>query len=317
MFNSDNRNDGWEKQALEKLAFASVQEQRRSRRWSILFKSLTFLYLFILLFIGLGWFGDNGVAITGKHTALVEVRGEISANSISSADNINTGLQNAFKDKNTQGVILRINSPGGSPVQAGYINDEIRRLRAEYPDIPLYAVIEDVCASGGYYVAVAADKIYVDKASIVGSIGVLMNGFGFTGTMEKLGIERRLLTAGENKGFLDPFSPSNPQQLKYAKEMLEDVHEQFIKVVQQGRGNRLRNTPEIFSGIVWTGQKSIELGLADALGSADYVAREIIKAEDIVDYTTKESFTERFANRLGSASANALFNTGNRWWGFR
>lgn len=317
MLDSDNRNDGWEKQALEKLAFASVQEQRRSRRWSILFKSLTFLYLFILLFIGLGWFGDNGVAISGKHTALVEVRGEISANSISSADNINTGLQNAFKDKNTQGVILRINSPGGSPVQAGYINDEIRRLRAEYPDIPLYAVIEDVCASGGYYVAVAADKIYVDKASIVGSIGVLMNGFGFTGAMEKLGIERRLLTAGENKGFLDPFSPSNPQQLKYAKKMLEDVHQQFIKVVQQGRGNRLRNTPEIFSGIVWTGQKSIELGLADALGSADYVAREIIKAEDIVDYTTKESFTERFANRLGSASANALFNTQNKWWGFQ
>jgi protease-4 len=253
------------------------------------------------------------VAISGKHTALVELRGEISANSISSADNINTGLQNAFKDKKTQGVILRINSPGGSPVQAGYINEEIRRLRTEYPNIPLYAVIEDICASGGYYVAVAADKIYVDKASIVGSIGVLMNGFGYTGAMEKLGIERRLLTAGENKGFLDPFSPLNPQQEQYAKEMLEDVHQQFIQVVQQGRGKRLKNSPEIFSGIVWTGQKSIELGLADALGGAEYVAREIIKAEDIVDFTTRESFAERFANRLGSASANALISAGNGW----
>jgi len=251
--------------------------------------------------------------VSGKHTALVELRGEISANSISSADNINTGLQNAFKDKKTQGVILRINSPGGSPVQAGYINDEIRRLRAEYPDIPLYAVIEDVCASGGYYVAAAADKIYVDKASIVGSIGVLMNGFGYTGAMKKLGIERRLLTAGENKGFLDPFSPLDPQQQKYAREMLKDIHQQFIQVVQQGRGERLRNVPEIFSGIVWTGQKSIELGLADALGSAEFVAREIIKAEDIVDYTAKESFAERFAKRLGSATANALISAGNGW----
>jgi len=313
MFDSENRHEGWEKQALEKLAFSSVQEQRRARRWGIFFKSLTFVYLFILLFLGLGWFSDNGVAISGKHTALVELRGEISANSISSADNINAGLQNAFKDKNTQGVILRINSPGGSPVQAGYINDEIRRLRAEYPDIPLYAVIEDICASGGYYVAAAADRIYVDKASIVGSIGVLMNGFGYTGMMEKLGIERRLLTAGENKGFLDPFSPPNPQQQKHAKEMLTDIHQQFIQVVQQGRGKRLRNLPEIFSGIVWTGQKSIELGLADALGSAEYVAREIIKAENIVDYTEKESFTERFAKRLGSAFANALINTGNGW----
>jgi len=313
MLDSEDRKEGWEKQTLEKLAFSSVNEQRRARRWGIFFKSLTFLYLFILLFIGLGWFRDNGVAMSDKHTAIVELRGEISANSISSADNVNEGLKNAFKDKNTQGVILRINSPGGSPVQAGYINDEIRRLRAEYPDIPLYAVIEDICASGGYYVAVAADKIFVDKASIVGSIGVLMNGFGFTGTMEKLGIERRLLTAGENKGFLDPFLPSNPQQQEYAQEMLNDIHQQFIQVVQKGRGKRLKDKSEIFSGIVWTGQKSIELGLTDALGSADYVAREIIKAESIVDFTTKESFTERFANRLGSASTNALINAGNEW----
>jgi len=313
MFDSEDRKEGWEKQMLEKLAFSSVIEQQRTRRWGIFFKSLTFLYLFILLFIGLGWFRDNGVAMSDKHTAIVELRGEISANSISSADNINEGLKNAFKDKNTQGVILRINSPGGSPVQAGYINDEIQRLRADYPDIPLYAVIEDICASGGYYVAVAADKIFVDKASIVGSIGVLMNGFGFTGTMEKLGIERRLLTAGENKGFLDAFSPSDPQQQEYAQEMLNDIHQQFIQVVQKGRGKRLKDKSEIFSGIVWTGQKSIDLGLADALGSADYVAREIIKAESIVDFTAKESFTERFAKRLGSASTNALINAGNGW----
>ena len=313
MIDSEDRKEGWEKQTLEKLVFSSVNEQRKTRRWGIFFKSLTFLYLFILLFIGLGWFRDNGVAMSDKHTAIVELRGEISANSVSSADNVNEGLKNAFKDKNTQGVILRINSPGGSPVQAGYINDEIKRLRAEYPDIPLYAVIEDICASGGYYVAVAADKIYVDKASIVGSIGVLMNGFGFTGTMEKLGIERRLLTAGENKGFLDAFSPSNPQQQEYAKEMLNDIHQQFIQVVQKGRGKRLKDRSEIFSGIVWTGQKSIELGLTDALGSADYVAREIIKAESIVDFTTKESFAERFARRLGSASTNALINAGNGW----
>jgi protease IV len=313
MIDSEDRKEGWEQEMLEKLAFSSVNEQRRTRRWGIFFKSLTFLYLFILLFIGLGWFSDNGVSMSDKHTAIVELRGEISANSVSSSANINEGLKNAFKDKNTQGVILRINSPGGSPVQAGYINDEIQRLRAKYPDIPLYAVIEDICASGGYYVAVAADKIYVDKASIVGSIGVLMNGFGFTGTMEKLGIERRLLTAGENKGFLDAFSPPNPQQQQYAQGMLNDIHQQFIRVVQKGRGKRLKDKPEIFSGIVWTGQKSIDLGLTDALGSADYVAREIIKAESIVDFTTKESFVERFAKRLGSASTNTLINAGNGW----
>jgi protease-4 len=253
------------------------------------------------------------MSISGKHTALVELRGVISPDSISSADNVNAGLQNAFKDKKTQGVILRINSPGGSPVQAGYINDEIRRLRAEYPQIPLYAVVEDVCASGGYYVAAAADKIYVDKASIVGSIGVLMNGFGFTGAMEKLGVERRLITAGKNKGFLDPFSPPNTEQEEYAKEMLGDVHEQFIQVVQQGRGERLKNLPEIFSGIVWTGQKSIDLGLADAMGSAEYVAREVIKAEQIVDYTAREGFAERFAKRFGAVMADTLVSTGSSW----
>jgi protease-4 len=308
-------NEGSEKQVLEKLLLSSLREQRRARQWSVFFKSLTFVYLFILLFVGLGWFGDSDMSISGKHTALVELRGVIAPDSISSADNVNAGLQHAFKDQKTQGVILRINSPGGSPVQAGYINDEIRRLRAEYPRIPLYAVVEDVCASGGYYVAAAADKIFVDKASIVGSIGVLMNGFGFTNAMDKLGVERRLLTAGKNKAFLDPFSPVNPEQAEYAKKMLDDIHKQFIEVVQEGRGKRLKNTPEIFSGIVWTGQKSIDLGLADAMGSAEYVAREVIKAEHIVDYTTREGFAERFAKRFGAAAASVLMSMGSYSYG--
>lgn len=317
MADSENRSEGWEKQMLEKLVFSSLQEQRRARHWSILFKSLTFLFLFSLLFLALGWVDTKDGPILAKHTALVELRGVISADSVSSADNINAGLQEAFKDKKTQGVILRINSPGGSPVQAGYINDEIRRLRTAYPEIPLYAVVEDICASGGYYVAVAADQIYVDKASIVGSIGALMDGFGFTGTMEKLGIERRLLTAGENKGFLDPFSPPNSQQQEYAREMLGDIHQQFIQVVQEGRGKRLKDASEIFSGMVWTGQKSIDLGLTDAMGSAEYVAREVIKAEHIVDYTTQEGFVERFAKRFGAVAANTLVSAGSSGWGLR
>lgn len=316
MSDSENRNEDWNKQVLEKLVLSSLREQRRARQWGIFFKSLAFIYLFMLLFFGLGWLGNSDMSISGKHTALVELRGVISPDTISSADNINAGLQHAFKDAKTQGVILRINSPGGSPVQAGYINDEIRRLRAEYPEIPVYAVVEDVCASGGYYVAVAADKIYVDKASIIGSIGVLMNGFGFTGAMEKLGVERRLITAGENKAFLDPFSPTNAEQEEYAKKMLGDIHEQFIQIVQQGRGERLKEGPEIFSGKVWTGQKSIELGLADAMGSAEYVAREVIKAEHIVDYTTREGFAERFAKRFGGVMAETLISTVQNW-GFR
>jgi protease IV len=313
MADSENRDESWEKRVLEKLALSSLQEQRRARRWGIFFKSLTFIYLFILLFYWLGWSSQSDMSISGKHTALVDLRGVISPDTIGSAENINAGLQHAFKDKKTQGVILRINSPGGSPVQSGYINDEIRRLRAEYPDIPLYAVVEDICASGGYYIASAADKIFVDKASMVGSIGVLMNGFGFTGVMEKLGIERRLLTAGENKAFLDPFSPTNIEQEKYARKMLGEIHRQFIEVVRQGRGQRLKEDPEIFSGIMWTGEKSVELGLADAMGSADYVAREVIKAEHIVDYTTREGFAERFAKRLGGVTAEALIGSGIGW----
>ena len=299
----------WERQTIEKVALAAIQEQRRARHWGIFFKLLIFIYLFALLFIGMGWFGkkDGG---SGRHTALVEVRGVIAPDSAASADAINTGLQEAFKDKRTQGMVLRINSPGGSPVQAGYINDEIKRLRTKYPDIPLYAVVEDICASGGYYVAVAADKIYVDKASIVGSIGVLMDGFGFTGTMDKLGVERRLLTAGKNKAFLDPFSPVVETHKDFAEQMLTQIHQQFVDVVRAGRGKRLKETPDMFSGLLWVGQASIELGLADELGSVDYVAREVIKAEDIVDFTPRENVAERLAKKLGTGMGESLSRLG-------
>ena len=305
-------NGDWERQVLEKLALSALQEQRRARHWSIFFKLLLFIWLFGLLLLTIGWIGKKEVPHVGKHTALVELDGIIAPGTEASAENITSGLQSAFKDKNTLGVILRINSPGGSPVQAGNINDEIRRLRAKYPGIPLYAVVEDICASGGYYVAVAADKIYVNKASIIGSIGVLMDGFGFTGTMEKLGIERRLLISGDNKGFLDPFSPLNTEQKNYAQKMINEIHQQFIQVVRQGRGKRLKETPDMFSGLVWTGQKSIELGLADALGNVDYVAREVIKAEEVVDFTPHESLAERFARHLGGEMAKALFSS-PRW----
>jgi protease IV len=302
--------ENWERGVLERLVASVVDEQRRARRWGILFKSLGFLYLFVVLLLVLGWLGGKERALPGKHTALVEVNGVIAPDSQASAERVNAGLQDAFKDSKTMGVIVRLNSPGGSPVQAAQINGEMRRLRALYPKIPLYAVVEDICASGGYYVAVAADRIYVDRASIVGSIGVLMDGFGFTGTMQKLGVERRLLTAGDNKGFLDPFSPLNPGQKEYAEKLLAEVHRQFIEVVKQGRGKRLKETPELFSGLIWTGQKSIELGLADAIGSVDYVAREVIKAEDIVDFTPHENVIERFARRFGTATAEALVRLG-------
>ena len=306
---SESNTSGWERAVLEKVALAAVTEQRRARRWSILFKFLIFAYLFIVLFVAMGWFGKKDGS-PDKHTALVELNGVIAAGSPASADAVMQGLADAFKDKRTQGIILRINSPGGSPVQSGYINDEIKRLRAKYPQIPLDAVVEDICASGGYYVAVAADRIFVNKASMIGSIGVLMNGFGFTGTMEKLGVERRLLAAGENKGFLDPFSPLNDDQKAHARQMLAEIHEQFIDVVRKGRGKRLKETPEMFSGLVWVGQKSIELGLADAIGSAEQVARDVIKAEEIVDFTPRENVAERFAKRFGASMAESLIKFG-------
>jgi len=289
----------WERKTLEKLAFASLAEQKTRRRWGIFFKLLGFAYLTVIIILASDW-GDAEKITDGRHTALVQLKGVIEASGESSAAKINTALREAFEDKGTAGVILRINSPGGSPVQSGIINDEIHRLRGKYPDIPLYVVVEDVCASGGYYVAVAADKIFVDKASLVGSIGVLMDGFGFTGTMDKLGVERRLLTAGENKGFLDPFSPQEPKQRQYAQSMLGEIHKQFIDVVKKGRGARLKEAPDMFSGLVWTGARSIELGLADDYGTVSSVARDVIKAEKIMDYTQKENIAERFAKRFGA-----------------
>ncbi len=300
--------NNWERGVLEKLAMSAIQEQRRARHWSIFFKVLTFGYLFIVLFLFMGWVGSksDGALSGDKHTALIDLNGVISADSNANADNVIGSLQEAFKDSNTQGIILRINSPGGSPVQAGYINDEIRRLRVQYPNIPLYVVVEDMCASGGYYIAAAADKIYVNKASIVGSIGVLMDGFGFTGVMDKLGVERRLMTAGENKGFMDPFSPRNPKHEEFTRKMLAEIHQQFIDVVRQGRGKRLQETPEMFSGLFWTGEQSIKMGLADEIGSVDSVARDVIKAEDIVDFTMHEGIADRLAKKFGAGVASAF-----------
>jgi protease-4 len=295
----------WERDVLEKLALSAVQEQRRTRRWGVFFKSLGFVYLFLMLFLLSGWFGDSDVSKIGKHTALVDLQGEIASDKVN-ADTIIAGLDDAFDNKNTQGVILRINSPGGSPVQAGQINDEIHRLRKLHPTIPLYVVVDDICASGGYYIAAAADKIFVDKASLVGSIGVLMDGFGFTKTMDKLGVERRLITAGANKGFLDPFSPADPKQEAYAHQMLAEIHNQFIQVVREGRGKRLKETPDIFSGLVWSGEESIKLGLADGYGTVDSVARDVIKAKDVVDFTPHEGLADRLAGKLGVVMANIL-----------
>ncbi|MFN0304688.1 MAG: S49 family peptidase, partial [Burkholderiales bacterium] len=248
----DDLKEGWERLVIERLASEGLKEQKRARRWGIFFKILGFAYVTFILVMAIDWgFGSKG----GKHTALIEIAGVIDSKGNANADRVTTALQNAFKDVNTQGIVLRINSPGGSPVQAGIIYDEIVRLRAKHPTTPLFAVIEDICASGGYYIAAATDKIYVDKASIVGSIGVLMDGFGFTETMEKLGVERRLVTAGENKAFLDPFSPMNTQHREFAKGLLGDIHQQFITVVKKGRGDRLKEDPAVFSGLIWTGAK--------------------------------------------------------------
>ncbi|MCI0399919.1 MAG: S49 family peptidase [Gammaproteobacteria bacterium] len=285
---------------------AGLEEQRRARRWGIFFKAVLFIYLFALLLVYLPEELGQTKLGKGKHTALVAVDGIIAEDGQASADNVVRGLRAAFDDTETAGVILRINSPGGSPVQAGYVNDEIERLRKIHPEIPLYAVITDTCASGGYYIAVAADKIFVNKASIVGSIGVLMDGFGYVGAMQKIGIERRLITAGAHKGFLDPFSPLQAEDVRHVQAMLDDIQSQFVEVVKKGRGDRLKDDQEIFSGLVWTGEQSLELGLADALGGASYVAREVIGAEEIVDFTPKENYFDRFARHLGVVLAEKL-----------
>lgn len=294
------KKEGWERALLEKLAFASLREQRARRRWGIFFK------LALLVIVGFAvWgtfdFSAADMETMGSHTALVEIDGVIEAGGASSADKIIPALNRAFADDSAVGVIMRINSPGGSPVQAGMINDEITRLRAAYPKKPLYVVVDEMCASGGYYIAAAADRIYVNKASIVGSIGVLMDGFGFTGLMEKIGVERRLLTAGENKGFLDPFSPQTAKHKEYAQTMLDEIHQQFIAVVRKGRGKRLKETPDMFSGLYWSGAKAVELGLADGFGTIDTVARDELKSEDMIDYTQHEGLPERVLKKFGAS----------------
>jgi len=303
---NDTNDSQVEQKLVNQLAREFLQEQRSQRRWSIFFKSLLALYLFSFLAVYLSGEWQGSGFSGGKHTALIDIQGVIAMESEANADYIASGLRAAFKDENTAGVIIRINSPGGSPVQSGYINDEIHRLRKEYPDTPLYAVIGDLCASGGYYIASAADKIYADKASLVGSIGVIMSGFGFVESIEKLGIERRVRHAGKSKAFLDPFSPQKEEELAHIDNLLDGVYQQFIDTVKQGRGDRLIDDDKIFSGLIWTGEQSIELGLVDELGSAGYVAREIIGVEEIVDFTYRQNYLDRFAGSLGASIAMHL-----------
>ena len=303
----DPSKPNWEQQAIVDIANQGLKEQRRTRRWGIFFKLLGFAYLFLLLTI----FFNNREAVipSERHTALVDMIGIIAEGENASADFVTHGLRSAFESEKSVAVILRINTPGGSPVQAAYINTEMKRLREEFPTKPLYVVISDVCASGGIYAAVAADKIFASQSSIVGSIGVRMDGFGFVDTLDKLGIERRLMTAGDHKAILDPFSPEDEFEKEHVQNLLDEVHQQFIEIVKEGRGDKLADDPILFSGLFWTGTKAMELGLVDGFGSAGYVAREVVGVEDIVDYTYKEDFFSRFSKRMGSAMASQL----NSW----
>jgi protease-4 len=291
---------GWERTTLEKLAMATLVEQRIARRWRNGIRIAWLLLVATLVWLGVERGGGGAADVTKPHTAVVEIKGEIASGAEASADLIVAAMRSAFEDEGAKAVVLLINSPGGSPVQAGIINDEIRRLKAKH-NKPVYVVVEETCASAAYYIAVAADKIYVDKASVVGSIGVLMDGFGFTGLMDKLGVERRLMTAGENKGFLDPFSPQTEKQRAFAQSMLDQIHQQFIGAVKAGRGTRLKESPDMFSGLFWTGQQAVELGLADQLGNLDFVAREVVGAEELVDYTRKDNVAERLVKRFGAS----------------
>jgi len=290
---------GWERATLEKLALAAIEEQRAARRWRNGIRLAWLVFLSVLVWMGMQQ-STPGTDVSKPHTAVVEIKGEIASGTEASAELVVAAMRGAFEDQGAQAVVLLINSPGGSPVQAGIINDEIHRLKAKH-NKPVYAVVEETCASAAYYIAAGADQIFVDKASIVGSIGVLMDGFGFTGLMDKLGVERRLMTAGENKGFMDPFSPQTEKQRAFAQGMLDQIHQQFITVVKNGRGKRLKETPETFSGLFWTGQQAVEMGLADQLGNLDFVAREIVKAEELVDYTRRDNVAERLVKRFGAS----------------
>ncbi|MBD9360205.1 signal peptide peptidase SppA [Methylomonas fluvii] len=300
---------GWEKSVLEKLAFAAIDEQKAARRWGIFFKLLTFAYLAVVLGIAIYPKFKEGIdSGSSEHVAIVDVLGQIVEGEAASADTVIEGLRDAAKDKNAKGIILNINSPGGSPVQSAYIYDEIRRLKVEHPKLPIYSVVGDMCASGGYYVASATDKIFVNQASIIGSIGVIMNGFGFTNVLDKLGVERRLLTAGAHKAMLDPFSPVNQQESKHMQSLLDQVHQQFITAVREGRGKRLKETeaPEMFSGLIWTGTEGVRLGLADDFGSVDSVARDQFGTEEKVNFTPQERLIDRLAGKFGASFGHAI-----------
>jgi len=297
-------NSSWERKVLEDLAFAALNEQRKTRRWGYVFKGLMFLYLMAILMLMLP---ADDLVIAEEHTALVEISGVIAADADANADTIVTGIRDAFESPNAKGLILRLNTPGGSPVQSGIINDEIKRLQATRPDFPIYAVVQDVCASGGYYIAAAAQEIYADKASIVGSIGVRMDSFGFTDVIKKMGIERRSITAGENKAFLDPFLPMRDQDIDHANTMLATIHQQFIDVVKAGRGDRLVDDPRLFTGLFWSGEQALPLGLIDGLANSSTVARDMIGAETIVDYTLRPDYLDRFAGKLGASISQVIF----------
>jgi len=306
---SGNKGSDWERELLTRLSFAAIAEQRRSRRWSTFFKLMIIGYLFLVLIVAMQGQEDDGSARFIDHTAMVEVNGLISDATRANAATIIEGLRDAFASSHTKGVVLRINSPGGSPVQSDYVYREIVRLRQEYPEIPIYAVIVDIGASGAYYIASATDSIYVNPASLVGSIGVVMNGFGFSEAMKKVGVERRLFTAGENKAMLDPYQPLKKEDVKYFQTLLDEIHGEFIAAVKAGRGDRLGDDPQLYSGKSWGGKKSIELGLADGIGNVDYVAREVIQAEAVVNYTPQPDVFKRFADRLGATMANVLVET--------
>jgi protease IV len=296
----------WERAVLEKLAFAAITEQRRARYWGIFFKFLFILYLGVGTWLIMEPFDHDNVSGIGNHTAVIDVTGVIADGVEASADNIIDGLRDAVANKNTKGIILNLNTPGGSPVQAGYIYDEIRRIKKENPDLPILAVVSDLCASGGYYVAAAADKIYVHPSSVVGSIGVIMNGFGFVDTLKMLGVERRLVTGGAHKALLDPFGPVDVVEKERIQQLVDQIHRQFIDAVRQGRGNRLKETPDMFSGMVWAGSEAIALGLADDLGDVRHVAKDIIGAEDRVNYTPQERLLDRISHQLGTSFGHSV-----------
>ncbi len=299
-------NDGKAWELIERTMLASVQEQRRTRRWGIFFKLLVFIYLFGAIALFSPLLSMEGATSMQPHTAVIELRGPIADQQEASADNLITSLREAFEDENTRGIVLRINSPGGSPVQSGYVYDEIVRLRGLYPDTPLYAVITDLGASGAYYIAAAADKIYADKASLVGSIGVTAAGFGFVETLDKLGVERRIYASGKHKTFLDPFQPEKPEEIEFWQGVLGTVHQQFIDQVKAGRGDRLKEHPDMFSGLIWSGEQALDLGLIDGYGSASQVARDVVGVEELVDFTNRESPIERFARQIGASMGNTL-----------